>query len=97
MMVDQPSNVDHRVHQRREAGAQARSSISRAKTSICQGYSKILTPVRRNLPICQDPGVVTDSGLNDQGEPVSIFDQNRQVAAKKVTVNSQKLNTFVWL
>ena len=78
-------------------GATVIIAISRARTSICQGYSKMLTPVRRNRPICQDAGVVAESGLNYQGEPGNIFDQNRQTPAKTTTVSSQKVRTFVWL
>jgi len=72
-------------------GTMLKIPISRPKTRICQGYSNMLTTVLSDWPKCQNLGAVTAPRLNDQNEPVNIFDQKRQLTPKAITASSQHL------
>ena len=65
--------------------------ISNPRTKICQGYSKMLTPVVRDWLSRQNSGVVILWKSNAQKTPVVIFDQNRQLRPNTATVPSQHL------
>jgi hypothetical protein len=76
-------------------GTIARIPISRPKTRICQGYSKMLIPFTTNLPRCSDSNEAMVFRLNAHNEPVINFVQNRQVATNANSASSQHLWTFL--
>jgi hypothetical protein len=54
-------------------------------------------PGAADLSNRQSCGEVTDGKSAGQKEPVSIFDQHRQVSANTTTANSQHVWTLRWL
>jgi hypothetical protein len=75
-------------------GPTAIIAISRPRTTICQGYSKMLTGEVTNLPIRKDSTLFSNPGSNEKNEPVNIFDQNKHATQKTATQPNQQLRTF---
>ena len=70
-------------------GTTAMIPINRPSTIICQGYSKMLTPVTVLRPSSQKSGILCNAKLNDQKWPVTTRDQNRHASENTNAASSQ--------